>query len=354
MDKGISLMSVKKLLLVSYMIAGLLISIFTAFMTFYIIDVPIGMKMFSKIVMTIIFTLPLIGIVSYLLGGYFSKKFITIKNRLLKIAHEDFSLYKQEEHIGEIADIHQTLNSVAMQLDNSINELKEKNSELTWMVHSFAHDFRTPLTIIQGNIEAIEDGFVSQEELPTILEKMELEANYMNELLSDVLSFIQSMKSVVKKEEIKLKEFIDREIFALITSPKGVALVNAVKANETILFTKTDLKKILINLVGNSIKFTKSGSITIALENNSLVVQDTGVGIKSAECEKIFQPFYTVDVSKNRLKSGFGLGLAIAKNLAQKNDYLLRCDTAYKNGCKIILSLRSAAFPGDKTKMLNG
>ena len=330
-------MSVKKLLLISYIIAGLLISIFTAFMTFYIIDVPIGMKMFSKIVMTIIFTLPLIGIVSYLIGSYFSKKFIGIKNRLFQIANEDFTLYNQEERIGEIADIHQTLNSVAMQLDNSINELKEKNRELTWMVHSFAHDFRTPLTIIQGNIEAIEDDLISQEELPTILEKIKLETNYMNELLSDVLCFIQSMKSVVEKEEIQLKEFIDKEIFALIVPPKRVALVNLVNENETILFTKTDLKKILINLVSNSIKFTEQGSIAIALQNGAVVVQDTGIGIKSEECEKIFQPFYTVDASKNRLKSGFGLGLAIAKNLAQKNDYLLECDSAYSDGCKILL-----------------
>ena len=306
-------------------------------MTFYIIDVPIGMKMFSKIVMTIIFTLPLIGIVSYLIGSYFSKKFIGIKNRLFQIANEDFTLYNQEEHIGEIADIHQTLNSVAMQLDNSINELKEKNRELTWMIHSFAHDFRTPLTIIQGNIEAIEDDLISQEELPTILKKIELETNYMNELLSDVLCFIQSMKSVVKKEEIQLKEFIDREIFALVTPPKRVALVNLINENETIVFTKTDLKKILINLVGNSIKFTEQGSITIELQNGALVVEDTGIGINSAECENIFQPFYTVDASKNRLKSGFGLGLAISKNLAQKNDYFLECYTAYKNGCKMVL-----------------
>ena len=338
MDKGISSMSIKKLLLLSYIIAGLIISIFTAFMTFYIIDVPIGMKMFSKIVITITLTLPIIALLSYILGNYFSKKFIFIKDRLLKIADEDFSVDNKDEHIKEIADIHKTLNTVSWQLERSIDELKEKNSELTWMVRSFAHDFRTPLTVIQGNIEAIEDGLISQKELPKVLQKMKFETNYMNELLSDVLSFIQSMKSVVQKEKIELREFISKEIFVLTEPLNEIQLVNRIKENEIIEFTRTDLKKILINLLNNSIKFTNKGSITIFLENNSIIVQDTGIGIDAQECEKIFQPFYTVDASKNRLKSGFGLGLAIAKNLAQKNSYSLECDSKYKDGYKIMLS----------------
>lgn len=330
-------MSIKKLLLISYIFAGFIISIFTAFMTFYIIDVPIGMKMFSKIVITIGIVLPVISLLSYLLGSFFSKKFINIKNRLMVIADEDFTLYDKHEYIDEIADIHKTLNTVSIQLNNSINDLKEKNSELTWMVRSFAHDFRTPLTIIQGNIEAIEDGLVSNGNTPFILEKIKYETYYMNELLSDVLSFIQSMKSIVNKEKIQLKEFINKKILILMQPSLNVKLINTMSEKDTIEFTKTDLKKILINLLNNSIKFTDNGSITIYLENNSIIVQDTGIGIDAKECETIFRPFYTVDESKNRLKSGFGLGLAIAKNLAIKNDYSLECDAKYTSGCKIIL-----------------
>ncbi len=328
-------MNIKKLLLISYIIAGLIISIFTAFMTFYIIDVPIGMKMFSKIVITIGIVLPVITFLSYMIGSYFSKKFTDIQNRLISIANEDFTLYDKNEYIDEITEIHKILNTVCKQLDNSINKLKEKNSELTWMVRSFAHDFRTPLTIIQGNIEAIEDGLISNKNISIVLEKVKHETYYMTELLSDILLFIGSIKSVVKKEKIQLKEFIDKEIFVLLESDAGVTLINAMKQEDEILFTKTDLKKIIINLLDNSIKFTNKGSITIALENQSLIVQDTGIGIQTQECEKIFQPFYTVDESKNRLKSGFGLGLAIAKNLAQKNDYFLKCNSENMDGCQM-------------------
>ena len=332
-------MSIKKLLLISYIFAGLIIAIFTAFMTFYIIDVPIGMKMFSKIVITISIVLPVIAISSYLIGSYFSRKFTDIQNRLILISNEDFTIYDKNEYLDEIADIHKILNTVAVRLDNSINELKEKNSELTWMIRSFTHDYRTPLTIIQGNIEAIEDGLVPNENLPLVLEKIKYETYYMNELLSDVLQFIQSMKNVVKKEKIQLKEFIDKEIFVLLEPNANVTLINAMKEEDDIVFTKTDLKKIIVNLFDNSIKFTNKGSITISLENDSLIIKDTGIGIDIKECEVVFKPFYTVDESKNRTKSGFGLGLAIAKNLAQKNSYILKCNSDNKDGCEMVLSL---------------
>lgn len=338
MDRDILSMNIKRVLVLWYVLAGLSISIFTAFMTFYIIDVPIGMKMFSKIVMTILLTLPVIAFLSYILGSYFSKKLLSVKNRLTAIADQDFTLYDTNEHIEEIADIHKTLNSVSIQLDRSIQELKEKNSELTWMVRSFAHDFRTPMTVIVGNIEAVEDGLVTKEKLPQVLKKIKHETDYMNELLADVLSFIKSMKSVVQKERIALKKFISREIFAVAEPHTEVKFLNDTGENDMICFDKTDLKKILINLVDNSVKFTEKGSIRIYLENGSMIIQDTGPGIDTNACEKIFQPFYTVDESKNRLKSGFGLGLAIAKNLALKNGYTLRCDTGYRNGCKMILT----------------
>jgi two-component system sensor histidine kinase SaeS len=331
-------MSIKQLLLLSYILAGLIISTFTAFMTFYIIDVPIGMQMLSKIIMTITITLPIIALLSYLIGGYFSKKFILIKQRLLLIADEDFTVYDKHDYVKEIQDIHKTLDNVSKRLETSLNELKEKNSELSWMVRSFAHDFRTPLTIIEGNIEAIEDGLISDEKLPSILHKLKSETKYMNELLSDVLSFIQSMKSIVDKEEIELKTFIDNEVFMLVELDSNVKFVNETMQCSKISFTKTDLKKILINLIDNSIKYTKDGTIRIYCKENALIIEDTGIGIDPKECDSIFKAFYTIDESKNRKKSGFGLGLCISKNLAQKNDYTLKCDSNYTKGCRMILT----------------
>jgi len=330
-------MSIKKFLLLSYIVAGLIISVFTAFMTFYIIDVEIGMKMLSKIIITITATLPVIAILSYIIGNYFSKKFTYITQRLNLIANEDFSAKNTDDYILEARDIKNRLNDVSKKLESSFNVLKEKNSELSWMVRSFAHDFRTPLTVIKGNLEAIEDGLIPSEKLPYTINKLQLETNYMNELLSDVLQFIQSMKSTIHKEKIELLNFIDREIFALFEPSDNIEFINDTTSFNSLLFTKTDLKKILINLLDNSIKYTQNGSIRFYCENNLLIIEDTGKGVKIDECEVIFKPFFTVDESKNRQKSGFGLGLSIAKNLAEKNGFTLQCDPLYKKGLRVLL-----------------
>jgi len=330
-------MSIKLLLPAIYIVAGLIVSTFTAFMTFYIIDVPIGIKMFSKIIMSVSITLPIIALLSYFIGRYFSKKFLHINERLYRIAKEEFEITTQSDTIKEIKEIHTTLNSVSSTLERSLNTLKEKNEELSWMVRSFAHDFRTPLTIIEGNIEAIEDNLIAKDNLPTILEKIKSETHYMNELLRDVLIFIHSMKSVRKKESIYLHNFIDTDIFTLLQVPSHIKLINSIESTFVMEFNTIDLKKVLINLFENSIKFTAEGTITIYSYEDSLIIEDVGIGVKEDDIETIFKAFYTADKSKNRTYSGFGLGLAIVKNLVEKNGYEIYCDKSYKAGCKMLI-----------------
>ena len=105
----------------------------------------------------------------------------------------------------------------------------------------------------------------------------------------------------------------------------------------TISFDRMALKNILVNLLHNATKHTEEGSITIKSFEKGIVVEDTGIGIDTKETEMIFEPFYCVDKSKNREKSGFGLGLSIAKNLAAANGYRLHLDEDYTKGCRFLL-----------------
>jgi signal transduction histidine kinase len=315
------MMKIKPFIIIIYTIAGLLISAITAFMTFMIIGTPIGQKMFLQIIFTIVFVLPIIIAISYFFGRYLSQKFNTIEQRLHHIKEEDFKIDKSSHFIEEIKDINENMNFLSHKLDSLINDLKQKNQNLSNLLISMAHDVKTPITILNGHIEEIEDGLVSQEELPNTLKDMRNELDFLNELTIDMLDFISSMQTHKAKEDISLQSFIENEVFPLVPKKENVVFLNSVHDDFICYFNKTDLKKISLNILGNASKFTRKGHIKVDTLKDTIIFENTGEEIPNEYQTKIFEPFFTVEKSKNRKQTGFGLGLSIVKNLALNNGY---------------------------------
>lgn len=331
-------MKIKFFIILIYTIAGLVISAITAFMTFMIIDTPIGMKMFLQIIFTIVFVLPIVMIISYFFGQYLSKKFNFIEKRLQNIKEENFKKDTSENFLKEIDDINQSINYLSSRLKNLINNLKQKNQNLSDLLISMAHDVKTPITILQGHIEEIEDGLVEKTQLPKKLEAMKKELDFLNELTIDMLDFISSMHNHKLKTNINLKTFIQNEIFPIIAKNPQLSYLNEIDENFVITFNKLDFKKISLNILNNATKFTSDGYIKVYNKSNIIVFENSGKKIDENFFEKIFEPFFTVSKSKNRKASGFGLGLSIVKNLAQNNGYV--CYVNYSDDKKTQFSLK--------------
>jgi len=314
-------MKIKPFIILIYTIAGLLISALSAFMTFMIIGTPIGSKMFLQIILAIVFVLPIIITISYFFGKYLSKKFNFIEYRLENIKQEEFNENTEQNFIIEINEINQNMNFVSNRLDNLISDLKQKNQNLSDLLISMAHDVKTPITILNGYIEEIEDGLVKKEDLPNILHNMKQEVNFLNELTVDMLEFISSMHNHKIKEKITLHPFIEHEIFSLLEKKKELQYINSIDKEFSIIFNKMDLKKIFLNILTNASKYTHNGYIKIEISKDTIIFENNGEEIKKEFQEKIFEPFFTISKSKNRKTTGFGLGLSIVKNLAKNNDY---------------------------------
>jgi len=334
---GIHSMNAKMYLIVYYSVAGVIISLFTAVMTYWIIGTPIGSKMIFKIFLTILATLPIIGILSYLIGRYFSERLAAISHSLNDISEDKFLTDKHEESITDINAIHESIHELSHRLENSISTLKKNNAQLNNMILSLSHDIKTPLTIIEGYLEELEDGIVTEEQKPEVLVTLKKETAYINELSSEVIHYLQSLEGNVKIERIVLKDFLHDEVCPLIRTPKAVELKCEIEEGFDIVFDRIGLKSILVNLLHNATKHTEKGSITVKSFENGIIIEDTGIGIDSKDVEMIFEPFYCADESKNREKSGFGLGLSIAKNLAENNGYVLSLDSNYGEGCRFVL-----------------
>ena len=334
---GTHSMNAKMYLIVYYSIAGVIISLFTAVMTYWIIDVPIGQKMMFKIFLTILATLPIIGLLSYLIGRCLSERLAAISHCLNDISEDKFLTDKHDESITDINAIHESIHELSHRLENSITTLKKNNAQLNNMILSLSHDIKTPLTIIEGYLEELEDDIVTAEQKPAVIATLKKETAYINELSSEVIHYLQSLENRSEQESIVLKDFLDEEVCPLVHTKKEVALKCEVKEGFEITFDRIALKSILLNLIHNATKHTEKGSISVKFFNEGIIVEDTGYGIDSKDSTMIFEPFYCVDESKNREKSGFGLGLSIAKNLAKNNGYDLALDTEYTSGARFVL-----------------
>lgn len=327
-------MSFKAFLIVVYSVSGLLIASFSAFMTYVIIGEPIGMKMLSKIALSVLMAMPVIALISYLIGKHFYSKFMAITERLNSVSNGDFKRHTSDEKIDELQHIHNSINQLALQLSTVIINLKEKNREIANMTVSFAHDVKTPLMIIDGYIEELQDGL---SDTSTVLEKIRKESGYINELSSDLLEYVGSLKSERQQETIFIKKYIE-DCKTLIEFHPDVQCRVEIEKDVSIRFNPIDFKKICINLLHNSSKFTVKGEILVLWDGEAVIIQDTGTGIDPNVFDEVLDPFITADSSKNRQKSGLGIGLNIARNLARRNGYELYCDRHYTTGTKIYIS----------------
>lgn len=242
------------------------------------------------------------------------------------------------EKTGLLQESNSELKRISLQLEETVLELRQNNQSLSTIIKSLSHDIKTPLTIINGYLEEIDDGLVECEEIPKVTAILKKETAYLNELASEVIGYIQSKELTTnKKEKILLKEFLDTEVCPLLRVDDGVVLKCEIGDEDSIVFNRTALKKILINLLHNASKYTTNGHITTKVKNNTIVIEDTGIGIDLHFSRTVFEPFVSLDESRNREKNGFGLGLSIASNLAKSNGYKLELDNSYNAGCRFVL-----------------
>jgi len=241
----------------------------------------------------------------------------------------------------------------AEELETAWKEAQTANQLKNEFLANTSHELRTPLNGIIGCLRLVKDGFCDdREEEQDFLQRADDAAIHLLGIINDVLDLakIEAGKLSVEIEPVNLRKLLDEVINleAIPIQQQGLEF-NTSDLHEVIPVRAdpAKFKQVLLNIVGNSVKFTDSGSITMKtrieqvkgneqeeasdkvathkpqnpnLLTSSLVVvtvQDTGIGIDPAEQEKLFRPFVMVDGSSTRKRGGTGLGLAISRSLMQ-------------------------------------
>ena len=229
------------------------------------------------------------------------------------------------------------------EIQETSRQLEEASQHKSQFLANMSHELRTPLNAIIGYTELILDGIYGEtpEKTLTVLKRVESNGRHLLGLINDVLDFSKieagqlklaladySMKDVVHKvysavEPLAAKKNLGFKVDVPPDMPAGHG-------------DEQKLTQVLLNLVGNAIKFTDTGEVTIKVApangSFSVAVHDTGPGIDPANQEKLFEEFQQADNSITKAKGGTGLGLAISRRIIEMHGGRLWVNSSPGNG----------------------
>jgi signal transduction histidine kinase len=212
------------------------------------------------------------------------------------------------------------------EVDVKSHELELASQHKSQFLANMSHELRTPLNAILGYTELILDNIYGEmpQRMRGVLERVQSNGKHLLGLINDVLdlSKIEAGQLTLLLEDYSIKDLVQTVITLVepLATEKSLALkIELPNGLPTAHGDQRRLSQVLLNLVGNAIKFTDSGEVAIkaAVRNGAYIlsVRDTGPGIDPADQSKIFEEFRQADGSSTKTKSGTGLGLSIARRI---------------------------------------
>jgi signal transduction histidine kinase len=236
------------------------------------------------------------------------------------------------------------------EIDEKSRQLEIESKHKSQFLANMSHELRTPLNAIIGYTELILDNIYGEapERMRQVIERVQTNGRHLLGLINDVLDLtkIEAGQLTLSLADYSLKEVVDGVIVAL--EPLAVERRLAFKAElpahlPTGHGDERRISQVLLNLVGNAIKFTDKGEVAIraSAANGSFTVAvcDSGPGISPSDQTRIFDEFQQADSSSTRAKGGTGLGLSIAKRIVEMHNGRIWVESTLGEGSRFFFSL---------------
>ena len=278
--------------------------------------------------------------------------------------NSDLSNYLTKENYEDSINIHNTNNKLDIEIKatffsenhklitcRDLTSLKKIQNLRKDFVSNFSHELKTPLTVISGFLETLEDRKKIDVQSKKIISLMSEQAHRMKKLIDDLLLLSNVESDYLQNRSEKI---IMRDIFKKIKNEVSFIDQQQHKIsyslnNEINIYgSSTEIYSAFINLLTNAIRYTdKKGEITVSWNkiNNDAIFQvaDTGIGIPEKHLKRITERFYRVDEDRSRESGGTGLGLSIVKNIMHQHQGEIRVASEINSGSSFKL-----IFPSER------
>lgn len=283
---------------------------------------------FVILAISISIALIIVIIISIYFSMSFTKPLNKMKNTALQLAEGDYKVktgIKQDDEIGKLAE---TMDILANELEIASEQSEKLEQMRRDFIANISHELRTPVTVIRGSLEALNDGVITEpEKVNEYYKQMLNESKGLQRLVSDLLelSRLQNTDFIIDTTEISLTDIIDDVVRSgrQLANKKDITInVKKGEGEYRVIGDFSRVRQMIMIILDNAVKFSpENGEINItAIENEDsieLSIIDSGLGIPKEDLPYIFDRFYKAKSLNNQ--SGTGLGLAIAKQIAMRH-----------------------------------
>jgi len=308
---------------------------------------PFQRAFLTSVYRSILFASLIVGLLLPIIAVFLMRRHITYPLKELteathRIARGDYSVSMQNRRTDEIGELAQNFQQMTGELA-AADEWKKK------LIADSAHELRTPVSVLQGNLEMMLEGIypINRERIQGLHSEILLLKRLVEELQD--LAHAESGFASYDLKTVDVKALLNTTIenFRTRAAEKSIDLQLTLPEYTVEMDADQDrLKQVIINVMQNAVHYSPEGGvIDVVLYKNSdelivCAVEDNGVGVKKEEREKVFERFYRVQHDRNRKTGGSGLGLSIAREIIRGhggNMYFE--DPKINNGARVVIKL---------------
>jgi signal transduction histidine kinase len=267
---------------------------------------------------------------------FFTKPIEIITKTTRQIKDGNYSAKTGIDRDDQIGDLAKTIDNMSFEIETNIKEITDLESRAKELVANVSHEFKTPLTLIRGYTMNLKDKTieVSDEVYDKIIKNTLVLEKLVNDLLD--LNRYQSGSVSVKKEKINVFEIVNEVVSDMqkIATDKNIKILLNKQLKKDI-FIEVDyfkMKQLLTIFIDNAIKFSDNyKDIVVNINKKNIEIIDNGIGMEKSELEKIFNRYYKVKDDDK----GYGLGLCIAKYIADAHGFTIDIESKKNKGTNI-------------------